>query len=133
MQIPAFVGDPDRLSRLELVSLYINGYYGLDPGLRSRFEAAFAKRRLPLPSMPPVELEPPLPRVEPPMSRGTFVSYLLLIYSGTAFFYSWLYIAARLAKMDFREEPRHKMIQTAIALAYVAIDLLVADCVINME
>jgi hypothetical protein len=126
MDTPVFLGDPDALSRPELISLYINSYYKLDAGLKSRFEAAFRKRRLPLPSMPPTH-PPEAPRKRNLIDRSTFISYILLIYSGTAVFYSWIYLAARIAKMDFAVNPRHKLIQSAIALAYVIGEILLYD------
>lgn len=126
MDTPVFVGDPDRLSRPELISLYINGYYKLDAGLKSKFEAAFKKRHLPLPS-PPCEGPPEVARRKNRIDRSTFLSYILLIYSGTAFFYSWIYLAARILKMDFADNPRHKLIQSAIALVYVVGEILLYD------
>lgn len=88
MDTTAFSGDPASLSRLELVSLYINRYYKLDADLRSKFEAEFRKRKLPLPRMPG---KPSPERTEAgekcAMDRRTFLSYVLLIYSGTAFVY----------------------------------------------
>jgi hypothetical protein len=122
----ASMDDPAALSRLELVSLYINRYYQLDADLRSRFEAEFLRRKLPLPAMPAAPARPCRDRrgASRPMSRGCFLSYVLLIYSGTAFFYSWAYLAARLVKMDYAVETRHKLVQTAIALIYVVGELL---------
>ena len=119
-------GDPAALSRLELVSLYINSYYTLDAERRSQFEAAFRQRKLPLPRMP----SKPRPTMERPvpMDRATFISYILLIYSGTAIFYSWIFLAERLLKMDFLESPKHKLIQSCIALLYVAVEILVYEC-----
>lgn len=126
MDTPVFVGDPDRLSRPELISLYIEKYYKLDAGSKSRFEAAFRKRHLPLPSMP--SSCPPEPPTKPNrIDRSTFLSYILLIYSGTAFFYSWIYLAMRILKMDFAVNPRHKLIQSAIALVYVIGEILLFD------
>ena len=108
--------DPDGLSRIELISLYINGYYALDADRKAKFEAAFAKRKLPLPRMPavPAACRSSLParRRGRRMDRGCFLSYVLLIYSGTAIFYSWIYLAERLLKMDFRENAKHKLIQS---------------------
>jgi hypothetical protein len=125
MDTTAFFGDPASLSRLELVSLYINRYYKLDTDLRSKFEAEFRKRKLPLPRMP---IEPPPARARGSgkwaMDRRTFLSYILLIYSGTAFVYSWIYLAERLVKMDFGENTRHKLLQSAIALFYVVVEIL---------
>jgi hypothetical protein len=122
-------GDPDRLSRLELISLYINGYYTLGADLRSKFEAAFRKRKLPLPRMPEhaPSIGPPAARKPATIDRSTFLSYILLIYSGTAIFYSWIYLAERLVKMDFRENAKHKLIQSSIALFYVVVELLLYD------
>jgi hypothetical protein len=135
METVLYDGDPDKLSRLELISLYINGYYSLDAESRSRFEAAFKKRKLPLPEMP---------GKPPPGSRGssgkpdsidrsTFISYLLLIYSGTAIFYSWIYLAIRLAKMDFNVNAKHKLIQSGIALFYVAAEILLYEYFSKLE
>jgi hypothetical protein len=123
-----FSGEPDRLSRLELVSLYINEFNKLDPELKAKFEAAFRKRKLPLPDMagaPPAQRVPPGKRSS--IDKGTFFSYILLIYSGTAVFYSWIYLAQRLVKMDFGENTKHKLVQTAIALAYVVGEILLYD------
>ncbi len=130
--------DPDGLSRLELISLYINGYYTLDADRRSRFEAAFRKRKLPLPRMsaaPPVAVAPPKPSRPRAsrMDRSCFLAYILLIYSGTAMFYSWIYLAERLLKMDFRENAKHKLIQSGIALAYIVAEILLFEYFSNIE
>lgn len=128
MDANAFSGEPASLSRLELVSRYINGYFSLDADLRSKFEAEFRNRRLPLPQVPPA---PPSERAKVRRNWGmdsrTFLSYLFLIYSGTAFVYSWIYLAQRLVKMDFGENTRHKLIQSAIALVYVVAEVLLYD------
>ena len=124
------IGDPDGLSRLELISLYINGYYTLDADRRSRFEAAFRKRKLPLPRMPearPASPPPPPRRRGSGMDRSCFLSYILLIYSGTAIFYSWIYLAERLLKMDFQENAKHKLIQSGIAFAYIVAEILLFE------
>lgn len=115
--------DPEGLSRLELVSRYINGYYALDADHKRRFEAAFTRRKLPLPRMPP---EPLLrrPIAKGSIDRDTFLSYILLIYTGTAIFYSWIYLAERLVKMDIHLNEKHKLIQTGIALFYVIGEIL---------
>jgi hypothetical protein len=135
METVLYDGDPDKLSRLELISLYINRYYSLDADSRTRFEAAFRKRRLPLPEMP--ENPPPGSRANPgkpgSIDRNTFISYLLLIYSGTAVFYSWIYLAMRLAKMDFNRDTKHKLIQSGIALLYVIAEILIYDCVAKLD
>jgi len=115
------IGDLDGLSRPELISLYINGYYTLDAGLKSKFEAAFKERKLPLPRMPET---PPVPKAAPSIDRKCFLSYILLMYTGTGIFYSWFFLAARLLKMDFRDNLKHKLIQTGIALLYVVGELL---------
>lgn len=127
--------DPDELSRIELISLYIDGYYALDAARKAKFEAAFAKRKLPLPRMPRF---PPPPILAPgraatDIDRGCFLSYVLLIYSGTAIFYSWIYLAERLLKMDFDKGPKHKLIQSAIALFYVIVEILLVECVCKLE
>jgi hypothetical protein len=129
METALYGGDPDRLSRLELISLYINGYYTLGADLRSKFEAAFRKRKLPLPRMPEnaPSLDPPDARKPATIDRSTFLSYILLIYSGTAIFYSWIFLAERLVKMDFRENTKHKLIQSGIALFYVVVEILLYD------
>jgi hypothetical protein len=120
-------GDPDGLSRLELISRYIDGYYELDAGRRSKFEAAFRKRKLPLPRMPARDRRPDRAGKPGAIDRGTFLSYILLIYSGTAIFYSWIYLAERLAKMDFREDTKNKLIQSGIALFYVIAEILLFE------
>lgn len=128
-------GDPDRISRLELISLYINDYYALDANSRSQFEAAFRKRKLPLPRMP--ERSPQASSVAAPkpmrIDRGTFISYILLIYSGTAVVYSWIYLIERFVKMDFRENARHKLIQSGIALFYITAEILLFDYFSRLE
>lgn len=117
--------DPENLSRLELVSLFVNGYYDLGPEARFRFEAEFKKRGLPLPHMPPRLPAPAVPaKKTSTIDRSCFTSYMLLIYTGTAIFYAWIFLAARLIKLDFGANPRHKLIQTAIALFYVVAELL---------
>jgi hypothetical protein len=113
--------DPDSLPRLELVSLYINSYYTLDADRRSRFEAAFRKRKLPLPRMPQTG---PAPRRPATIDKDCFRSYIFLIYSGTAVFYSWIYLAERLVKMDFGTNLKHKLIQSGIALFYIIAEIL---------
>jgi hypothetical protein len=125
----AMRGDPDGLSRLELISLYINGYYELDADARSRFEIAFKKRELPLPRMParPAPPGPARSRKPSTIDRGCFLSYIFLLYSGTAIFYSWIYLAERLVKMDFRENAKHKLIQSGIALFYVVAEILLFE------
>jgi hypothetical protein len=116
--------DPSTLSRLELISLYIDRYYSLDAELRSRFEDEFKKRKLPLPKMPQA---PPAPRRRSTIDRGCLLSYILLIYTGTAIFYSWIYLVLRLLKMDFKENMKHKLIQSAIALFYVVAEVLLFE------
>jgi len=120
--------DPDTLSRIELVSSYVNEYPFLDEGRRARFEAAFRKRGLPLPDMTPSRSRPRRPAREPAakgyIDRETFLSYILLIYTGTAIFYSWYYLAERLVRRDFRICPKHKIIQTALSILYIAADIL---------
>jgi hypothetical protein len=115
------MGEPDALSSLELISLYINEYHSLDAARRSSFEAAFKERHLPLPRIPD---PPPAPARKSAIDRKCFMSYMFLIYSGTAIFYSWIYLADRLAKMDFRENAKHKAIQSGIALVYVVAEIL---------
>jgi hypothetical protein len=124
------IGDLGGLSRLEFISLYINGYYELDAEARSRFEAEFRKRKLPLPSIP--ETAPAVARAAS-IDRKCFTSYVLLIYTGTAIFYSWIYLALRLVKMDFRDNTRHKLIQSAMALFYVIAEILAYDYFIGFE
>jgi hypothetical protein len=118
------MADPDGLSRLELISLYINNYYTLDADLRSRFEAEFRKRKLPLPVMP--SFRPPPPPAAT-MDRNCFLSYILLIYSGTAIFYSWIFLLQRLIKMDFAKDGKHRIIQSGIALFYIIAEILLFE------
>jgi hypothetical protein len=133
MESASFDGDPDKLSRLELISLYINDYCSLDADSRSRFEAAFRKRKLPLPIIPAKPPQEARGRagVASSIDRSTFISYMLLIYTGTAVFYSWFYLAARLAKMDFGS--KHKLILSGISLAYIIGELLLFDCFSRLE
>jgi hypothetical protein len=133
MESAVFDGDPDKLSRLELISLYINDYYSLDADARSRFEAAFRKRKLPLPAIPANPPRDARGRAGKASSidRNTFISYMLLIYTGTAIFYSWFYLAARLAKMDFGS--KHKLILSAISLAYIVGEIFLFDYFSRLE
>jgi hypothetical protein len=119
------MADPDSLSRLELISLYINDYYTLDAERRAAFEAAFRKRKLPLPRIP--EARPTVRKRAAPMDRNCFLSYILLIYTGTAIFYSWFFLLQRIVKLDFTKKDRHKFIQTGIALFYVIAEILLFD------
>ncbi len=128
------MADLGSLSRLELISLYINGYGSLDADQRSQFEIEFHRRGLPLPRMSPLRAAAPRPAPRRgDIDRSTLFSYILLIYTGTAVFYSWFYLAARLLKMDFRRNLKHKLIQSAISLFYVIIDILLVQCLVNLE
>jgi len=119
------MADPDSLSRIELISVYINQYYSLDSEGRARFEAEFRKRKLPLPCMPATYTIPA--RTLPAMDRDCFLSYLLLIFTGTAIFYSWIFLAQRLVKMDFAKAGKHRLIQSGIALFYVLCEILLFE------
>ncbi len=104
------------LSPWELVSAWINSDLDSEPGLRAGLEAEFARRGLPLPKEAPPK---PAGSGKPaPMSRATFLEYLLLIYTVTGLFYAWLYLPVRLIKGDFDRDKKHHLIQSAIALAY---------------
>jgi len=131
MEAERYYGDPLSLSRIELVSAYINGYSSLGAERRAAFEAALRARGLPLPRVPPER--PPIPGIEPKekpaIDKGTFFSYILLIYTGTAVFYCWYYLAERLIRRDFRSGAKHKAAQTAISLFYAAADILVLSLV----
>lgn len=126
MNPETYTGDPENLPRIELISRYINGYYRLGSALRARYEAAFRKRNLPLPRM---GAQPPPARRESPwasMDVSTFLDYLLLIYSGSAIFYSWIFLAKHLFRMDFARS-RHTLVQTALALFYIFGELALAE------
>ncbi len=120
-------GDPDSLSRIELVSEYLNGYSGLGDERKAALEAALRNRGLPLPrvrdeprSVPGIE-----PKAKPVIDRKTFLSYILLIYTGTAIFYCWYYLAERLIRRDFRGATKHKLAQTGISLFYATAEILI--------
>jgi hypothetical protein len=118
----------DGIPKVELISRYINDYEKMDGGRRLAFEGQFRKRRMPIPTMSPKlpcpEATRPRKREADPMDRSTFLSYVLLIYTGTAIFYSWIYVFIRLAKGDLDRRSRHKIIQTGIALFYIIAEVL---------
>ena len=115
------MADPKSLSRLELISLYINHYYDLDPAQRSSFATEVLRRKLPLPDMPASR---PTARPSPGMDRYCFLDYVLLIYSGTAIVYSWIFLIERLVKLDIAKGGKHRVIQAGIALFYVIAEIL---------
>lgn len=124
------------LSRIELVSIYINTYYDLGADDRHAYEVEFARRGLPLPAMPkerPVYPEAPVP---PPrkswIDRNTFVSYLFLLSLVPGIFYSWFYLGTRLVKRDFRTNTKHKVILSAISGAYIAAEALLVDYLVDL-
>jgi hypothetical protein len=120
--------DPDTLSRIELVSSYVNGYAELGEEGRADLEAELARRGLPVPDMSRrgIKARPGLPRAPAGgIDRETLLSYILLIYTGTAIFYSWYYLAERLIRRDFSLRAKHKIIQTGISLLYAAADILI--------
>lgn len=110
-----------RMSDWELVSVYVNRGYGDDLTLMRALVAELEARRLPIPEqMPERRQATPTP---PAMSRGTFLEYVLLVYSVTGILYSWLYLPMRLVKKDFGVDRKHKLIQAGIALAYQAAEV----------
>jgi hypothetical protein len=120
--------DPNSLSRIELVSSYVNRYGELGEKGRAAFEAALARRGLPVPDMSRrgARARPPRPRLPAGgVDKETLLSYILLIYTGTAIFYSWYFLAERLIRRDYRAGARHKLIQTGISLFYAAADILI--------
>jgi hypothetical protein len=130
------VEDPDSLSRIELVSSYMNEYAALGEAGRSKFEDAFRRRGLPLPDMSARASRAPATSAraaKASIDRETFLSYLLLIYTGTAVFYSWYYLVERLIRRDFRVGARHKIIQTGISLFYAAADILLLSLLAGAE
>lgn len=112
-----------EMSSYELVSIYINRSYGDKLEALPLLEAELRKRRLPVPE--PMPLPPPEPAAgkSSAMSRETFLSYLLLIYTLTGLFYSWLYLPMRLIRGDFDKDRKHRLVQTAIALLYQAAEI----------
>jgi hypothetical protein len=128
MKAPDAARDPDSLSRIELISSYISSYPSLDEEGRAGLEAAFRRRGLPLPDMSerPRPIRPARPRrAGGTIDKQTLLSYILLIYTGTALFYSWYYLVERLARRDFRACTKHKIIQTGLSVFYVAADILI--------
>jgi hypothetical protein len=122
------VGDVDRASSAELLSIHINRLHKGDPALIAAVEAELSSRGLPLPEpYPPAAEAPP-----PPMTRETFLSYLFLIYTVTGLVYSWLYLPMRLIKGDFRVDTRHKVIQSGIALAYQAAEVVAIGALLEL-
>lgn len=118
------MADPHSLSRPELISLFINHYYDLDPVQWASFSAEFLRRKLPLPVMPASR---PVPKPRSGIDRNCFVSYVLLIYSGTAIVYSWIFLIERLVKMDIAKGGKHRIIQSAIALFYIVAEILIFE------
>lgn len=140
------------MSSYELISLYINDHDRLEPAALHAIEAEFHRRKLPLPRLPsqpeaqaistssagaaPVQLQtaplgadPALPAKGRPaaskrtaMDRRTFISYLLLIFSGTAVVYAWFFIPLRLAKRDYLADRRNFRIQAGVSVFYMALD-----------
>jgi|WetSurMetagenome_2_1015567.scaffolds.fasta_scaffold528933_2 hypothetical protein len=120
--------NPDSLSRIELISSYVNGYAELDDAGRADLEAELARRGLPVPDMSRrgTKARPGRPRAPAGgIDRETLLSYILLIYTGTAIFYSWYYLAERLIRRDCSLRAKHKIIQTGISLFYAAADILI--------
>jgi hypothetical protein len=67
------------------------------------------------------------------IDRQTLLSYILLIYTGTALFYSWYYLVERLIRRDFRACTKHKIIQTGLSVLYVAADILLLSLLASGE
>ncbi|HOX32773.1 MAG TPA: hypothetical protein PLB91_10600 [Spirochaetales bacterium] len=113
------------IPRIELVSLYMNFFERLDEDERSAFEEEFLRRGLPLPARSAMEAKPSQPTVRPAakhLDEATTRSYLYLINVLTGLFYSWYFLASRLGRRDIGGDPRHRAIQTLIALAYLALE-----------
>lgn len=128
MKAPQAARDPDSLSRIELISSYVNCYPSLDEEGKARLEASFRRRGLPLPDMSerPRAIRPARPRnAGGTIDKETLLSYILLIYTGTALFYSWYYLVERLVRRDLRACTKHKIIQTGLSALYVAADILI--------
>jgi hypothetical protein len=126
---PVEAEEIEYASPIELVSSYIDSYYSLDPDSREARERELAARGLPLPRMPS---DPPVHtprRVTEAIDKETFLDYVLLIYTGTALFYSWIFMAIRFAKRDFKT--KHRLIQTAISLFYILSELILLDQVMG--
>jgi hypothetical protein len=120
--------DPNSISRIELVSSYVNGYGELGEQRRAEIAAELARRGLPLPDMSRrgTPAGPPRRRIPAEgIDKQTLLSYILLIYTGTAIFYSWYYLAERLIRRDFKLRAKHKIIQTGMSLLYAAADILI--------
>jgi hypothetical protein len=110
------------MSSWELVSVYINRSYGDNLALKAALEAELAARKLPLPGQMPPRVEPaPSPAA---MTKATFLEYILLTYLATGILYSWFFLPLHLLKGDFRVDRKHKLIQSGIALAYQAAELV---------
>jgi hypothetical protein len=117
----------DSLPRIELVSLYMNRYASLGTEDRRSFEGEFARRGLPIPDMSreTTTLSAVQARVaKKPLARGTTISYFLFIYTPSGLVYAWVFLAARLIRHDYDVDHRHKVIQTFISLAYIALETL---------
>jgi hypothetical protein len=112
------------ISSYELISRYINDYYEMDEALRQAMARELSARKLPLPKIGEAPV-PALPkRKGQVMDQRTFLSYLLLIYTGTALFYAWCYLPARLIKKDYKDNKKDTAIQTGIALFYQIIEII---------
>lgn len=119
-----------KMSDWELVSVYINRGHGDNLSYKAELEGELASRKLPVPEQMP-QLEAPKPRATAAMTRSTFLEYVLLIYIVTGLVYSWLYLPVRLVKGDFSVDRKHKLIQTAVALAYQALEVATACAVLG--
>jgi hypothetical protein len=119
------------LSDWELISIYINNECD-EVDLKAAVEAALRARRLPVPQPLP-RRPPPLPHAPAPgsMTRQTFIEYLLLIYSLTGVLYCWFFIPLHLILGDFKVDRRHKLIQSAMALGYQALEIAAAVAISN--
>jgi hypothetical protein len=122
-ELPEIGESLETLSSYELISLYINRGWEGKPGLKEGLEAEFAARRLPLPEpFPPAP--PPPPPGPKPMSRDTFVSWLLLIYTVSGLVYAWLYLPMRLIRGDFDKDKKQRLAQAGVALAYQVLEVV---------
>ena len=119
-----------KMSDWELVSVYINRGHGDDLAYKAELEGELASRKLPVPEQMP-HIDAPRPPATAAMTRATFLEYVLLIYIVTGLFYSWLYLPVRLVKGDFSVDRKHKLIQTAVALAYQALEVATACAVLG--
>jgi hypothetical protein len=124
-EYPVERGDIRKLSKFELVSIYINLSFKMDAPLRESYEDELRGRKLEIPRE--VCAEGKSPARKEAIDKETFLSYILLIYTITGVFYSWIYIIERIIKRDFYKNTKHKLIMSLISFIYIFLEVIAAE------